>query len=347
MTSPTFRPLPRRWAFWMGAAAVLAGAVIPFVISDYDLYTLSRSLTVAIGVASLNLLMGFSGQISLGHGALFGIGGYATIMTVVFLGWPVPLAVLAGIGATAILGVLIGIPAVRMGGFNLSLLTIVIAAVLPLLLYRFSDFTGGQAGITLGFAAFPSPIPGLTNAQWTYLLVLGILTLVFLGLRNLVQGRMGRALAAMRTSTILAAAHGVDVDRLRLQFFILSSALAGFGGALFALVLGLVVPESYPMVFSITIVVASVIGGNLSWIGALIGALIVVYVPLWASDLIPGVASAYYAQLGFAAVLALCLIAAPRGLVGAVTQILSAVRSRIGSRSGGATRDLPQRKESV
>jgi branched-chain amino acid transport system permease protein len=333
MSGPHIPPPIRRAGFWLSAAAVAIGILIPFVISDYDLFTLSRALTVAIGVASLNLLMGFSGQISLGHGALFGIGGYATMMTTVFLGWPVPLAILAGVLVTAALGVLIGIPAVRMGGFNLSLLTIVIAAVLPLLLYRFSDFTGGQTGVSLGAAAFPSPIAGLTNAQWTFLVMLIIITVVFVGLRNLVQGRMGRALAALRTSSILAAAHGVDVDRLRLQFFILSSAVAGLGGALFALVLGLVVPESYPLIFSITLVVASVIGGNLSWFGALLGALIIVYVPAWASDIVPGDTSAYYAQVAFAVVLAICLIVAPRGLAGAAGRLARAARHRFRSDS--------------
>ncbi|WP_394552041.1 branched-chain amino acid ABC transporter permease [Agromyces sp. MMS24-JH15] len=331
-SAPPIRASHRRMGFWLAIAAIAVAGTVPFLISDYDLFNLSRVGAVAIGVASLNLLTGFSGQVSLGQGATFGIGGYAAMMTMRFLEWPVGLALLAAVIVGAVVGLVIGLPAVRMGGFNLGLLTIVIAALFPVLLYRFSDFTGGQAGVTLVAPAFPSPTESLTDAQWQYLVVLGLLVLTIVFLDRLVGRRTARALALIRASRILAAANGVDVERVKLQLFVISSALAAFGGAVFAFVLGLVVPESYPLIFSITLLVASVVGGSRSWIGAVLGAAMVVFLPSFASSVIPGESSAYLAQLAFAVVLGVCVIVAPDGIAGGVRRVNASIRRTLRAR---------------
>jgi branched-chain amino acid transport system permease protein len=318
---------------WMAivAVAVAVASAIPFLVSDYDLFNLCRIMAIAICVASLNLVMGYSGQVSLGHGAIFGIGGYATMMSIAFWGVPVIVGVLIGVAICAAVGVIIGIPAVRMGGFNLGLLTIVIAALFPILLYRFSDVTGGQAGVILPVRPFASPFPGLTDEQWMYLVVLLVLVGVLVLLHRIVSGRTGRALAAMRAGRILAVSNGVAVDRIKFQFFILSASIAGLAGGLYGLVLGLVVPESYPLILSITLLVASAVGGSRSWVGAIIGAALVTYLPTVTSAIVPGQASAYLAQLAFAVILGLCVILAPDGIAGgvqAMTRRLLAHRSR-------------------
>lgn len=300
--------------------AIVVAISIPFLVTDYDLFAMSRVLAVAIGVLSLNLLMGFSGQVSLGQGAIFGVGGYAAMMLLRYLEWPIALAVLGAVVVSTLLGLVIGLPGVRLGGFNLALLTIVIAALFPILLYRFSDFTGGQAGITLSGAGLTSPTASLTDAQWAYLVILTALLICVGGLAAIVSGRTERALAAVRTAAILASSMGVNADRLKLAVFVISSAVAGLGGALYAFVLGLVVPESYPLVFSITVLVASVVGGSRSWWGAIVGAAVIVYLPTWFSEAIPGDTSAYLAQLIFAIVLGVCIIVAPGGLAGVVTR---------------------------
>lgn len=313
----------------IAAVAIIAGLLMPFLVTDYDLFSMSRVLAVALGVVSLNLLMGFSSQISLGHGAIFGVGGYAAMMLMQYAEWPIGLAVLGAVVVCTVIGVILGFPGVRLGGFNLALLTIVIAAMFPILLYRFSDFTGGQAGITLGAAGLVSPTDVLTDAQWAYLVILLVLLACVGMLRGIVSGRTGRALAAVRTSPILAASMGVNTDRLKLAVFVISSALAGLGGALYAFVLGLVVPESYPLVFSITLLVASVVGGSRSWWGAIIGAAVIVYFPTWFSEAVPGDASAYLAQLIFAIVLGVCIIVAPGGIAGLLSRLYrSAWRTR-------------------
>lgn len=320
----------RRIAFWLGVVAVAVGFALPFLVSDYDLFNLSRVVTVAMCVASLNLVLGFSGQVSLGHGAIFGIGGYAALMSIRDLGFPPVLGVLFAAVVCAVVGVLIGIPAVRLGGFNLGLFTIVIAALFPIMLYRFSDFTGGQAGVVVT-GAFSSPIGGLTDAQWMFLCLFATLLMVVFVLSRMVSGRMGTGLAAVRTGRILAASNGIDVHRIKLQFFVAAAAIAGLAGGLYALVLGLVVPESYPLIFSITLLVASMIGGSRSWVGAIVGAAAVVYLPTLTSEIIPGEASAYLAQLIFAVVLGLCILLAPNGLVGAVDSMARRVATALRS----------------
>jgi branched-chain amino acid transport system permease protein len=331
MNAPMPTPLARRPALWVTAAAIVLAFSVPFLVSDYDLFNLCRVMALAMCVASLNLVMGYSGQVSLGHGAIFGIGGYATMMSIAYLGLPVPLGLLVGVVVCMVVGVVIGLPAVRLGGFNLGLLTILIAALFPLFLYRFSDLTGGQAGVVLPVRPFPSPFPALTHQQWMYIVILALLVLVLLLLHRVVAGRTGRALASMRAGRILAVSQGVKVDRIKVQMFVISSAIAGLAGGLYGLVLGLVVPESYPLILSITLLVASVIGGSRSWLGAIAGAVIVIYLPTWSSALVPGEASAYFAQLVFAVVLGLCVVLAPNGLAGGVHSVLRALRSRLAS----------------
>jgi len=347
MSSPIESPVRRRLLIATTIVAVAVAFTVPFLVSDYDLFNLCRVMAVAMCVASLNLVMGYSGQVSLGHGAIFGVGGYATMMSIKYLGLPVIGGLAAGVLACIVLGVVIGIPAVRLGGFNLGLFTIVIAALFPIALYRFSDFTGGQSGVTIPVNPFASPVPALTDEQWMYIVVLALLVAVLFLLHRIVSGRMGRALAAMRAGRILAVSNGVRVDRIKFQFFVLSAAVAGLAGGLFGLVLGLVVPESYPLILSITLLVASVVGGSRSWIGAVIGAAVVIYLPTFTSALVPGQASAYLAQLAFAVILGLCVILAPNGIAGGVHALLRALPSRRPLPTPTPTQKIPFNREEL
>lgn len=341
--APGGTPWHRRLSTWVGVAAIAVALALPFLVSDYDLFNMSRVLALGIGVASLNLLVGYTGQLSIGQGAIFGIGGYAAVMCMTHLGLPMPVALVAAVLVCGTFGVLLGIPAVRMGGFNLGLLTIVVAAVFPLLLYRFSDFTGGQSGVALAETALASPIADLTDAQWGFLVVLSLTLIVLFALSVIVSKRVGRAMAAVRTNQILAVANGVRVDRVKFSTFVLSAAVAGFGGGLYALILGLAVPETYPVTLSMYMLMASVVGGSRSWIGAIIGAAFVVYLPSWTSQAIPGGGSAYIAQLAFAVILGMCLIFAPRGIAGAAESVTARVRRLIFSH----TRTTTSREEIV
>lgn len=319
MTPPVPYPAERPWfrtPRGLGTLALLlVGVCIPFLVSDYDLFNATRVLAIALGVAGLNLLVGFSGQISVGHGAIFGIGGYTTMLMMLNLDTPWPLALISSVAVGLLVGVVIGIPALKLGGLNLGLFTIAIAAVFPLLMSRFSDVTGGTVGLALPTSPFTATA-GLTSAQLGYLFALAALAGTLGLLRNLTTGRFGRAYAAVRTNRILAMANGVRVPQLKLIAFVISAAVAGFGGGILVLVLTVATPDSYLLTFSLILLMATTVGGNRSWIGAIVGAGIVVYLPDFASDILPGQASGQFAQLIFAVLLAVCLIFAPGGLAG-------------------------------
>jgi branched-chain amino acid transport system permease protein len=295
--------------------------VTPFVVSDYDLFDLARVLAIAMAVAGLNLLLGHSGQISVGHGAVFGVGGYAALIPVATQGLPWWAGVLLAAVTCLGFGVLLGIPALRMGGANLGLLTIAVAAIFPLLLIRLEPLTGGTFGIFMAGSPIEPPAwIGLTAAQYGFLVCLAILGLALLLLNNLVTGKTGRALAAVRTSPLLAAANGVDVNRTRLVAFAVSSTVAGVGGALYALVLAIAVPDSYLITFSITLLAASVVGGSRTWAGAVIGAAIVVYLPTLTETLVGADNAGNWSQLVYALALVACLTVAPNGLAGGIAR---------------------------
>jgi branched-chain amino acid transport system permease protein len=324
MTRMRTRTAPLLWT-----AALIIGLLMPFVISDFDLFDLTRLLCIAMAVAGLNLLMGHSGQVSVGHGAIFGIGGYSALITAATLGWPWWAGVAAAAVASLAFGILLGVPALKMGGGNLGMLTIAVAAIFPLLVIRLEPITGGTVGIYLARSAITAPEwTGLTGAQFEFLMCLGALAVTLILLRNLVTGRMGRALAAVRTSPLLAAANGVNVNRVKLMAFAVSSTVAGIAGALYALVLALAVPDSYLITFSITLLTASVVGGSRTWAGALIGAAIVVYLPTLAEAVVGGQAAGNWSQLIYAIGLAICLIFAPQGLAGAFRSLAEKIRKR-------------------
>lgn len=331
-------------AGWAGRAGWTAGAVVaavtPFVISDYDLLDLTRVLTIAMAVAGLNLLLGHSGQVSVGHGAIFGLGGYSALIPVAGHGWPWWAGVLlAGVLCLAF-GLLLGIPALKMGGANLGLLTIAVAAIFPLLLIRWKSVTGGTFGVFLAESPIEPPAwTGLTTAQFGFLVCLAFLSLTLLALRNLVAGRIGRALAAVRTSPLLATANGVDVNRTRLMAFAVSSTIAGTGGALSALVLAIAVPDSYLIDFSIMLLAASVVGGSRTWAGSLIGAGVVVYLATVTESVASGQAAGNWSQLLYALALVVSLTFAPSGIAGGVVHLAR----RLAARAAGKATSRPER----
>jgi branched-chain amino acid transport system permease protein len=276
--------LPARLAPAGTLALVLAAACLAFLVSDYSLFQLSRVLTIAMAVLAINLLTGYTGQISVGHGALFGIGAYATAILVVKADLPYGLALLCATGACFACGLALGVPALRIRGMYLGLLTLGLAVTLPPLLKRFPDVTGGVYGLTVQTPHAPFGL-GLTPAQWVFLLSLAVLAGAMLLVRNLTRGRTGRSLDALRTSELLAVANGVRVGRTKILVFAISAGMAGLGGGLFQLVIGATTPDSFAVLLSLSMLTAAVLGGLRSRLGAVLGAAFVVYVPDQAASL--------------------------------------------------------------
>jgi branched-chain amino acid transport system permease protein len=236
-----------------------------------------------IAILGLDVLTGHSGQISLGHGAFMAVGAYTTAILMANHGvrdlWTIPIAA----GVAGVIGLLAGVPALRLSGLYLALATFGIAVVLPTILKKFDHFTGGSTGITL----FGKPtqtghgvgVWGLTNNQWLYALTWTIGAVVFLIAWWLLDSRFGRSLRAIRDSEIAAVASGVNRAKYKVLAFGVSAAFAGVGGALFAINVAYVAPDTFPIQLSLYLLVGAVVGFFGSIWGAVLGALLIQFLP--------------------------------------------------------------------
>jgi branched-chain amino acid transport system permease protein len=268
----------------LGLALVLALALVaPFVLAPYDVGRLTLVLVISIAVLGLNLLTGYSGQLSLGHGAFYAVGAY---MTAIMMrdGMPVIVAILASFAVTWALGLLVGIPALRLRGIYLALVTIALAIVTPPLIKRFGSVTGGSQGLLVDKPSAPAAT-GLANDQWLYLITLVVVVITFVVGHNLVSGRVGRALRGVKDNELVARSMGVNLAVYKTLTFAISAGLAGIAGAMFTVVVGFVSPESFTFLLSISLVAAMVVGGTGTIGGALIGAAFIQYVPEWTSEI--------------------------------------------------------------
>jgi branched-chain amino acid transport system permease protein len=236
-----------------------------------------------IAILGLDVLTGHSGQISLGHGAFMAVGAYTTAILMSNHGvrdlWTIPIAG----GVAGVIGLLAGVPALRLSGLYLALATFGIAVVLPTILKKFDHFTGGSTGITL----FGKPtqtghgvgVWGLTNNQWLYALTWTIGGLVFLIAWWLLDSRFGRSLRAIRDSELAATAYGVNRAKYKVLAFGVSAAFAGVAGALFAINVAYVAPDTFPIQLSLYLLVGAVVGFFGSIWGAALGALLIQFLP--------------------------------------------------------------------
>ncbi len=307
----------------VAAAAVLA-CTLPFVTSDYRLFQLTMVLVYAIALLGLNLLIGFNGQISLGHGAFYAIGAYAAAIATMHGGLAWWIAIPAAALACGIAGFLFGLPALRLEGPYLALATFALALALPQLLKhpRLERWTGGVQGLVLPEPAVPFGLP-LSVDQWLYFVVLAIALVLFAVACNLLRGRIGRAIVAIRDHPVAAEAMGVDAARVKSTTFGVSAAFTGVAGALGALVVRFVAPDGFPVFLSIVFFVGSVIGGAASIQGALWGALFLQFVPNFAGDLSTAAPWAIYglAMLAFVYLM-------PSGIAGGIDRLRAKLATR-------------------
>lgn len=277
-----------------GVAAFLALLVlVPFLLPSFLVFQLSIALTYAIAIIGLNLLMGFNGQISMAHGVFFAVGGYGSAILATRYGIPplatIPLAALC----SALLGLLVGIPALRLQGLQLAFLTLGLAVLLPPLLLKLEWLTKGATGISFAKPKAPAWLPFGEDAFLFILCMLGTGLTVVVALR-LLNGHLGRALQAVRDNPLIAQSLGIDLTLVRLATFTISAACAGFGGALFAIINGYVSPESFSALKSFDFVAGAIIGGITSISGAFIGALFIVFVPEWSAGINLALAGVIY-----------------------------------------------------
>jgi branched-chain amino acid transport system permease protein len=309
----------RRYALALCALAI-AAAVPLAVHSNYSLRLFNLSLIFALLSISLNIVLGYAGQIALGHAALFGIGAYTSALITAGAGgeWFWPAFVASGL-TTGLAGLLIGIPTLRLRGHYLALATLGFGEIMRLIFFNWREVTHGMDGIS----AIPSPAIGSfafdTETRFYYL-SLTMLTVAMVVTHRIARSKYGRMFASVRDSELGAGAAGVNVPRLKIIAFAISAVLAGFSGSLYAHLVAFISPDVF--IFDVTAQILSMvlIGGIGTTAGPVIGAVVLTFGP----ELLR-ISKAYYLVM-YGAGIAAMIIFLPGGLVGLWNRWLSHTR---------------------
>jgi branched-chain amino acid transport system permease protein len=303
-------------------AAIVAACLLPLVLSNFRLFQFTQVYIYAIALLGLNMLTGYNGQISLGHGAFYAIGAYTGAIMMdqwgIDYGWTLPVAAVTCFVA----GFLFGLPALRLEGLYLALATFSLALAAPQILKYFEHWTGGSMGLVLSKPNAPLGLP-LNPDQWLYLVTLATMLLLFWLAHNLLGGRIGRALVSIRDNHIAAQAMGVNTALYKSLTFGVSAAYTGVAGALSAVAIAYVSPDSFSLVLSINLLIGLVIGGLGSIQGAIWGALFIQFIPNLAQDISKAAPGAI-----FGVFLILFTYFMPHGIAGAVRFLDARLRRR-------------------
>ena len=303
------RPSPRHIA--IGVSIVIA-LMLPLFMTSFITFQLTLVMIYGLAILGLNLLTGFNGQFSLGHSAFYGIGAYtaAILMDQADLAyyWTLPCA-----GALCfVVGFLFGLPALRLQGLYLALATFALATAMPQILkfHLLEPLTGGVQGIAI---LKPDPPPGvpLSADQWLFYFTLAVLLVMFAGAANLVKSRTGRAIMAIRDHPLAASAMGINTALYKTLTFGVSALYTGVAGALGAIAVQFVAPDSFTFLLSVSLLVGLVIGGVGSIPGSLVDGLFLLFVPNIAESVSSGLAGAVYGVI-----LLLVIYVMPSGAAG-------------------------------
>ncbi len=264
-------------------ALALAATAPAWVWNPYHLHTLIMAGIFAVLALSLNLLLGYTGQLSLGHAAFFGIGAYATGLLTVKLGWSPWIGLLAAVVLPGAAGYVIGRLALKLRGAYFVLLTISFAGCVSLVSVNWMDLTNGPLGLP-GVPPLEIALPGLPALSLRtkpafYYVVLAAVALSYLVCRALIRSRVGRALVALRENETLAASVGIDGTHYLVLAAVVSAAMAGFGGGLYAHYTRFVSPEVFLFTYTVTMVIMVVAGGKGTLAGPIVGAVLFTVLP--------------------------------------------------------------------
>jgi branched-chain amino acid transport system permease protein len=284
---------------WIGiAVAIAVGLIVPLLVSDYRTFQFTLVLVYAMAVLGLNILTGFNGQFSLGHSAFFAIGAYTAAIMMdhweIAYYWTLPAA---GV-VCLIAGFLFGLPALRLEGLYLALATFALSiATPPLLKYdHLSEWTGGVQGVVITKPDAPFGLQ-ISQDNWLYYFTFVVLLVLYFCAWNLLRGRTGRALKAIRDNPIAAQAMGINTALYKSLTFGVSALYTGVAGALGAIAIQFVAPDSFTFFLSVAILVGMVIGGIGSIPGSIFGGIVIVFVPNVAEQISKAAPWAVYGTL--------------------------------------------------
>jgi branched-chain amino acid transport system permease protein len=295
------------------AGLVAVAFVLPLFASSFVTFQLTEVLIYGLAILGLNLLTGFNGQFSLGHSAFYGIGAYTAAIMIhnyeLSYLWTIPVAA----GVCFVIGFLFGLPALRLQNLYLALATFALATAMPQILkfHALEGWTGGVQGLDVDQPEAPGFLSMISDDQWLYYFTLIIVLVMFACAAALIHSRTGRAIMAIRDNPIAAAAMGINNSLYKTLTFGVSALYTGVAGALGALAIAFVAPDSFTIFLSISLLVGLIIGGNGSILGCLFGGLFVLYVPNIANALSTGLAGAIYGVI-----LLLIIFVMPAGAAG-------------------------------
>jgi branched-chain amino acid transport system permease protein len=327
---PSWLRLPRQTLLRHLLLAAVVGVLVFWLSDNVGAFTdlqLSNIGMYTIALGGLTVLTGHNGQLSLGHGAFIAIGAYTTALMLEHTSLPIIVVVLAAMAVTAVAGAIVGVAAARLRGPYLAGATLALALALPDVATKWSSIFGGEQGITVNPLTPPASLgvnfpPERWIAWWSLLVALIVLVL----LANLMRSRVGRSFRAVRDDEIAASLAGVHVARTQVLAFVVSAACAGLAGAFFAFNVQLVAPAGFPLALSISLLTGIVIGGIGSLVGAVWGAIVLVYLSREATDLanhfhVSAAAGANGALLAYGVLLIAVMLVFPDGIQGGIRRL--------------------------
>ncbi|MDE3189277.1 MAG: branched-chain amino acid ABC transporter permease [Acidobacteriota bacterium] len=300
------------------AACAVFFALLPFTLSDYHRGIAAQVALYLIAILGLNVLVGYTGQISIGHSAFMAIGGYTTALMSHYHHTNLVATLPLAFAITFVCGVLLGLPALRLSGVYLALATFALAVSVPQLPLKFSKFTGGSAGISAN---------RIVGNTWLYEVAWSAAAVAFVFTWLLLRGRIGRAFRAVRDSEVAATSSGVTLAIYKTLAFGVSAALAGVAGSLFVLATnGFAQPNEFSVTLSLKILIGAAVAGLGSLWGVVIGAAFIALLPTISASA-PLIGSTHGQDVVFGAFVILVMLLLPNGVAGLLLR-LSRLRAR-------------------
>jgi branched-chain amino acid transport system permease protein len=297
-----------RWLGWTATLALLG--VAPLVLDTYFVY-LGNLIAVYIVIAlGLNLLLGYTGQISLGHAGFVAIGAYGSTILTLRFGLPFVVTALVGAGLAALAGLLVGLPALKVRGYYLALVTLAFGEIVQVVARQAKFLTGGNDGLTVPPPHLAGVTLGTPLHAYYVLWAVALVSIVFT--TNVARSRAGRAFQCVRDSEVAAEAVGISLTRYKLYAFVLSAFFAGLAGALYSVLNLYLHPDDFSFGRSVLYLMMIVVGGLGTIAGSVLGAVLLAALPEGLRRFQD------FQELVFAALLLGSIILMPRGLVGLV-----------------------------
>jgi branched-chain amino acid transport system permease protein len=332
----------------LAAAAGVVLYVVSLWLDPFNNLRLAAMAYYFTALAGLTVLTGLNGQISLGHGALMAIGAYTAALLISRQQWPLAAALVAAVIVTALAGVLVGAVAARLRGPYLAGATLALAVGLPGLANRYPDAFGGENGLDVPPPAPPSWLgENFALERWQAWIACAAALVTLVLLANLVRGRVGRGFRAVRDDEVAAELAGLNVARTQIVAFVVSAACAGLAGGTFVAVTSLAAPGAFQLPLSLALLTGIVLGGLGSLAGAVFGAIALVMLPDWSSDIARALSLSDRVEANlplaiYGIVLMGLMLAAPGGIQGALRSAFGWVTAR---RSHLAAPSIPRREE--